>query len=209
MLICGINTIEVELDYFQNQNVYDVLFGKNVTESMKNCLVYDTELTPLVLKGKFGVFEKNGFIKENNILFGKDFYISETPEYIYSFVECGFPFFAGKITLSRKFESPEKDMVLNLTGRWHAAEVTVNGKYIGNMLLSDKMDISSATQKGENDLRIVMTVGNRNLYGPHHYSVDAEPMMQGPEHFEFFDLARPEVQEDYGELMSFIEPLNN
>ena len=209
LLKLGINTIEFEINYFQNQNVYDVLFGENVTESMKNCLVYDTELTPLVIKGKFGVFEKNGFVSRDNALFGKEFYISGVPEYINSFVECGFPFFAGKMRLRGKFECSGKETALNLSGRWHAAEITVNDKFIGNMLLSDKIDISNAVNSGENSLEVVMTVGNRNLYGPHHYSVNAEPMMQGPEHFEFFDLVHPEVQEKYSELMSFIEPLNS
>ena len=203
----GINTIEIELDYFQNQNVYDVLFGENVTESMKNCLVYDTELTPLVIKGEFGVYEKNGFEKRDNALFGKDFYISKAPEYVDSLVECGFPFFAGKIHLSQDFECDNTNALLKLSGRWHAAEITVNNKFIGNMLLSDRIDISSAVKVGENRLDVVMTVGNRNLYGPHHYSVEAEPMMQGPEHFEFFDLVHPEVQDEYNKSMSFIEPL--
>ena len=210
MLKCGMNFIEIEIDYFQNQNVYDVFFGENVTESMKNCLVYDTELTPLVLKGKFGVFEKKGFEKKDGAFWGKDFYISEVPEYIHSFVECGFPFFAGKISLSRNFESKGKDAVIKLNGRWHAAEISVNDNFIGNMLLTDRIDISSAVKESENSLRIDMTIGNRNLYGPHHYSAEAEPKMQGPEHFEFFDLVHPEeTLEKYGELMSFIEPLNN
>lgn len=209
LLKLGENNIEFEIDYFQNKNVYDVLFGENVTESMKNCLVYNTELTPLILKGKFGVYEKNGFKNAENTLYGKEFYITEAPQCLDGLVENGFPFFAGKICLSSKFECADKNVILELSGRWHAAEISINGEYVGNMLLSNKLDISDYVNIGENSIQVVMTIGNRNLYGPHHYSAEAEPMMQGPEHFEFFDLVHPEVQEKYSELMSFVEPLNS
>lgn len=207
LLKTGTNDIEIEINYFQNQNVYEVYFGENVTESMKNCLVYDTEITPLVLKGKFGVYEENGFKAENNALYGKDFYISDLPEKIDSLVKCGFPFFAGKIKLCGEFECSGKNTAMKLSGRWHAAEISVNGNKVQKLLLSDKIDVSEFVKSGKNEFEVVMTIGNRNLYGPHHFSDEADPMMQGIEHFEFFSLDNPAIQEKYCDTMSFIEAI--
>lgn len=203
----GINDIEIEINYFQNQNVYDVFFGEDVTESMKNCLVYDTELTPLILKGKFGVYEKNGFKSESNALYGKDFYISNLPEKIDGLVKCGFPFFAGKIRLAGKFECSGNKTVMKLLGRWHVAEISINSNKVPKLFLSNSTDISEFVKSGENEFEVVFTIGNRNLYGPHHFSDEADPIMQGIEHFEFFSLDNPEIREKYCDTMSFIEAI--
>lgn len=205
----GNNELVLEINYSQNENVYKVLFGKNITESLKNCLVYDSELEPLILRGNFGVFSPGGFVegKRNGILEGNGFVIAERKNKIKTLVNDGFPFFAGKIVLENTFSCSGGNTVLRLPGRWHAAAVEVNGIDCGLMLFSDRTDISNAVKRGENTVRLTVTVGNRNLYGPHHYKPDAEPMMQGPDMFEFNGESPQASKADYSEKMTFIEPL--
>jgi len=56
LLKAGKNEIVMEINYFQKEDVYYALFGENVTESLKNCLAYDTDIEPIYLCGDFGVY---------------------------------------------------------------------------------------------------------------------------------------------------------
>lgn len=205
----GVNELVIKKQYSQNENVYKVLFGKNITESLKNCLVYDTELEPLILRGDFGVIEPDGFKdgERCGILVGNRFVITERKKKIQTLVKDGYPFFAGEIALETKINCHGTNVLLHLPGRWHAASVKVNGIDCGLMLFSDKIDISNAIHKGENTVKLYLTIGNRNLYGPHHYKPQAEPLMQAPNMFEFMDIDIPENEDNYSSSMSFVEPL--
>lgn len=205
----GLNEIVLKTEYSQSENVYDVLFGENVTEGLKNCLLYDSELEPLILYGDFGVTAPEGF-KEGSrggIFIADKFVLSENKKTVSSLVKDGFPFFAGQITLKTVFSCGGGNTMLHLPGRWHAAEVKVNGTDCGYMLLSDTMDISGAVIAGENELELKITVGNRNLYGPHHSALNEEPFMQGPDIFEFNDSDEEKNRENYLDAMTFVEPL--
>ena len=205
----GVNELVLKIRYSQNENVYKVLFGENITESLKNCLVYDSELVPLILRGNFGVDEPNGFkdSDRHGILIGSKFVITERKKKIQTLVKDGFPFFAGKIVLKTTFNCHGGNVLFKLPGRWHAASVEVNGIDCGLMLFSDRIDISGAAKSGENTIKLTLTVGNRNLYGPHHYKPDAEPLMQGPVMFEFNDTDLQANKDNYSNSMSFVEPL--
>ncbi len=199
----GKNEIVLQLDYFQNENVYYVLFGENVTESLKNCLVYDSEFEPLVIKGNFGVYEKNGFVdgKTLGVRIGSEFIMDKPQSEVYSLVDCGYPFFAGKITLSQKFIANSDFVKLKLDGRWHIADLKVNGEPLGKLMFEDTVDISSAVKNGENILQAELTIGNRNLYGPHHFAKIEEPFMVGPFMFECNGASA------YRDTSAFVEPL--
>lgn len=62
----GRNTYTVKVDWFESQNVYYVLFGENGTQSLKNCIVYDTELQPIELVGPFGVYPKKDYVQDED-----------------------------------------------------------------------------------------------------------------------------------------------
>ena len=64
-VVVGDNEIIEKVHFYQKENVYYALFGENVTESIKNCLVYDTYLDVLRLVGDFGVYEENGLKKSD------------------------------------------------------------------------------------------------------------------------------------------------
>lgn len=87
------------------------------------------------------------------------------------------------------------------------AEISINSNKVPKLFLSNSTDISEFVKSGENEFEVVFTIGNRNLYGPHHFSDEADPIMQGIEHFEFFSLDNPEIREKYCDTMSFIEAI--
>ena len=65
------------------------------------------------------------------------------------------------------------------------AEIYVNGQWAGNMMLERSLDISNLLRVGENEIEIILTLGNRNLLGPFHTN-EEEPYFVGPDTFERF-----------------------
>ena len=59
-------------------------------------------------------------------------------------------------------------MKLKFNGRFHIAEVSVNGNYVDKIMFTDVVDVSSFVKQGENMLEVKLYSGNRNLLGPHH-----------------------------------------
>ncbi len=185
--IIGENEITVEINFYESENVYYALFGENVTESLKNCLAYDTTVEACYLQGDFGVFSDHEFKdgKEKNVLIcDGDFYIDKPKKYISDTVKDGFPFFAGTIVLEKKFITDKGPCVLDLDGRFHLCDVTVNGKTAPKSYFGTSVDIGDLLVKGENTAVISLCSGNRNLLGPHHLKEREEPFSVGPETFE-------------------------
>ena len=101
MLQKGVNEIIVEIDYFQKEEVYYALFGENVTESLKNCLAYDTDIEAVALKGSFGVYGDFKAGKGENIVIGENFRIGKQQTTVTKLIEEGYPFFSGDISLKQ------------------------------------------------------------------------------------------------------------
>ena len=183
----GKNEIVSQIDYFQSDHVYRVLFGENVTESLKNCLSYDSEIEPIYIAGDFGVMSRTGMRAgdSENVVLGDDFYICRRPDRFTDPVTGGYPFFAGKMRLKSEISvrRPEKAL-LKLRGRWHCASVYVNGNHAGRLLTGDRIDISRWAAPGKNSVEIDTVIGNRNLFGPHHTAGEEEPFGVGPGTFE-------------------------
>ncbi len=168
LLKAGKNEVVILIRYFQSEQVYYALFGENVTESLKNCLAYDTDIEAIALKGSFGVYGdfKNG--KKNNVLIGDNFRLGTQKKDVSCLLTDGYPFFSGDITLQQTVTVEETDCELVFDERFHLLEVKVNGVDFGRVMLGNRLDISKALKKGENQVEIVLTVGNRNLLGPFH-----------------------------------------
>ncbi len=180
----GKNEIIMEINYHQGENVYYALFGENVTESLKNCLAYDTDIEPIYLKGSFGVY---GDFKENTeqgTVLGNNFKIGAPKKEIRSFVYDGYPFFKGNITLGQTVELNDTGYTLFIPERFHLIDVRVNGEYAGRMMFSHYLDISKYLKKGVNRIELTLTVGLRNLLGPFH--THREEQFVGPDTFEHF-----------------------
>lgn len=176
----GHNEYTVQVDWYENESVFFALFGENVTESLKNSIVYDTELQPIELVGQFGVFSKTGYMEdeEPKIVSGESFYIGELPKCIKEEpVTEGFPFHAGEMTLYQKATFDTTNILLQVEGEYHAASVKVNGMEAGKLFFETELDISHVAMQGENEIEITFTLSNRNRMGPHHIIADCrEPI---------------------------------
>lgn len=179
----GKNEIVILIDYFQSEQVYYALFGENVTESLKNCLAYDTDIEAVALKGSFGVYGDFKDGKKPTVMIGDNLYLGEQKKVVNNLLTDGFPFFSGDITLKQTVCVDDTDCELVVDERFQLLEVKVNGTYVGKLMFGNKLDLSKVLKKGENEVEIVLTVGNRNLLGPFH-TQEEEPFSVGPYTFE-------------------------
>ena len=169
----GENELIYGFCFWQHEGVRFALFDPLATESLRNCLYYDTAIEPAYLKGGF-VVEKDFSLTERK----------ELPPLTDELYAKGYPFFKGELVLQGGLEySGSGKAVLALEGRFAEAEVQANGKSIG-IVLDTKKDISPVLRKGKNDVKIVLRSSLRNLFGPHHYKIP-EPMSVSPYNFEF------------------------
>ena len=181
----GENEIVRKMEFYQGENVYYALFGEGVTETLLNCLSYDTELEPLYLAGDFGVFAeelKPG--RRSGIRLGSGFYVGQAPSTVRDLITDGYPFFAGTVCLKYKVTLEDPNVILEFSGRFQAMNVLVNGKKAGRLLYENRLDISRFAVCGENEIVLELTVSNRNLFGPHHNAQEEEPESVGPYTFE-------------------------
>ncbi|MBE7085458.1 MAG: hypothetical protein E7368_05340, partial [Clostridiales bacterium] len=123
----GHNYIIIESDYYQSERVYETLFGENVTEGLKNCLAFDSNVEAVYLKGDFGVY---GDFKQGNkddVLLGNNFRIGAQKKRLSCLITEGFPFFTGDIVLRQIVELEDTDYALLINKRFHLIKVDVNG----------------------------------------------------------------------------------
>lgn len=165
----GVNTYTVEVKWHEDELVHYALYGENVTESLKNCIVYDSELQPIYIVGHFGVYPKTGYQDtEKKYVEANDFYIGKVPERASNITVEGFPFLAGEIVLSQKVTFDKKNILLQVAGDYQMAKVTVNGVEKSTLLFDKEVDISDVAVVGENEIQVRFWISNRNLRGPHH-----------------------------------------
>lgn len=183
-IIKGKNDIVITLNYYQDENVYYALFGEGVTESLRNCMVYNTALESIYLAGDFGVYPvglRSGQTERTVLCDG--FILDEKKAEINDFIKDGYAMFAGEITLESEIDFPSGDCLLEIGGRWQTAIVEING--IRKKLLFDTaIDVSDMIHPGKNTVRITLTTSLRNLMGPHHFAPADESTAVSPDTFE-------------------------
>ncbi len=170
---CGVNHYDTVLNWHQSEQTYYALFGEGVTESLKNCIAYDSEIEAVYLAGKFGVYSHKPFEEwDASHVIGGDFYIGSVPKTVTEPVTDGLPFFRGNLTLTHTLELKHSNVCLSLDGDFLTAKVLVNGHCAGELCFQNTLDISPWVTEGSNCLQITYLVGNRNLLGPFHSSED-------------------------------------
>ncbi|MBQ7153005.1 MAG: hypothetical protein IJR83_03590 [Clostridia bacterium] len=187
----GENVLEFKLHYEQRDYVYYVLYG-GVSESLRNCLSFDTELECVYLVGSFCVGSVTPFRKGDRgpsyaEVTDGPFEITKQEETvdITDLVRNGYPFFAGRIELKTEFDwQPGMPTVLRLRGRCPIVKAFLNGKQTGSFLFTEHNDVSGLLKPGRNSLRLELVNSNRNLLGPHH-TYEIEPFGVGPRTFSF------------------------
>lgn len=195
--------------FHQSEETYYALFGDGVTEGLRNCMRYETFIETVFLSGDFGVFSgnfRNG--REKNTRLADSFYIAAAPKKALDFVTEGFPFFAGKMRLKKAFvcENGKKKHSTRLmfSGRYHWADVHINGKFAGSAGFEDFVDVSDLIVAGENVAEIDLYTGNRNLLGPHHIKGAEEELSVSPYSFELNGTWKDGKSEEFTNRYSFV-----
>lgn len=166
----GVNEYLLKIDWFQSEAVYFALFGENVSESTRNKMVYDNELEPIRIVGRFGVYSDSEFIDaEDGYVYGSCFWIGAAPKTVSEPIKEGFPFVDGWISLRQTVHLDHPNVSLQVKGNYLAAYVRVNGKDVGCLLFRDQLDISDFAFAGDNDIEVSFIISKRNLLGPHHW----------------------------------------
>ena len=165
----GINRFDTVFHWHQSEETYYALFGEGVTESLKNCIAYDSEIEAVYLAGHFGVYSHDAFEDyADDYILGQNFYIGKPPVRVREPISDGLPFFRGELTLTQTLYLSDPNIRLSLPGDYLTAKVTVNDHYAGELCFENTLDISPWTHPGDNEIRVTFTIGNRNLLGPFH-----------------------------------------
>ncbi|MBQ4606469.1 MAG: hypothetical protein IJB15_07165, partial [Clostridia bacterium] len=184
----GVNEVIVSLHHYQRDYVYYVLYS-GVSESLRNCLVFDTEIEAAYLVGDFALTTAGTFTDDvrNSRIYEGGFVLTGQKDTvsITDVVKDGYPFFGGHMAVKYTYDyKPGDAAVLALTGRFATASVKVNGAEAGEMLFLRHLDLAEFLREGENEIEIDFSCAMRNLMGPHHRH-DPEPTGVGPNTFSF------------------------
>ncbi len=172
-LVAGENILTYRVNFWQHEGVHFALFDPLATESLRNCLYYDTSIEPAYLRGEFRVNEDLSLNGPGALALSKPL------------DQQGYPFFSGRLTLRGSLSwQGTGQAVLELEGRYLVARLLVNG-VAADMVLADRRDITALLCPGENDIEIQLHASLRNLLGPHHYRCDGDVMWVSPGNFHF------------------------
>ena len=153
--------------------MYDILFHPQATESLRNCLYYDTTIENTYLHGDFTVGEGHVLKKRESL-----------PPLTSTLYKNGYPFFSGDLVLRGTLDyAGDGKALLAIGGRYIQAKVRANGKEM-LFAMDSKGEITSLLSKGENRVEIVLSSSLRNLMGPYHL-IGSENAWIGRQSFTF------------------------
>lgn len=152
-VVDGKNYYEYQIDYFQAPIVRYALFDPLATESVRNCLTFDTEIEQIYVLGKFALKDRK-IVKP----------CTSVP--MYNVEQNGFDHFAGAMTFTAEFEGEGTPALIQLGGEYMSASLSVNGKCYTATLDGEAI---VETVKGKNTLELTFTASLRNLIGPLHF----------------------------------------
>lgn len=165
----GVNEFTYEINYYQRPVVKYALFDPEATESLRNCLTFDTEIESVYLTGHFSV--------------DGDRAIAAPVEPALSHTEQqGFPYFKGKMTFACTFTPLSSVAKIRFAGTYAAIAIKTDGKAQPSAALSDTAVLKNLTPGKETTLTITLQSGLRNFFGPHHCKAD-EAGGVGPFHY--------------------------
>ncbi|MGI6239421.1 MAG: glycosyl hydrolase [Christensenellales bacterium] len=207
----GENEIVFEIDYAQSEHVYRVFNGvyyerDGGTESLINCLSYETDIEDIYLRGDFGV-EAALEPGEKNTRISKDgaFAITSSKRRVRAdqLLESGYPFFSGEMTFAFEIDATGDETRLTIGGRYAVARVEINGKSAVAMF-SDTADIAGMLVPGKNEVRVTIISARRNTLGPFHFARDPEPYGVSPDTFSLYGSWVDGKSERYADRYAFV-----
>ena len=150
----GENEFIYSVDFYQDPGVRFALFDPEATESVRNCLVYDTYIYPVYLRGKFEVDAQRRLAA-----------CTHMPS-VKGIDKDGYKFFAGDAEYAAEIESQDGGRAcLRFTGSYMTVHFTVNGKEY-SCALNDCTEVE--LKKGTNKIALKITASLRNMFGPFH-----------------------------------------
>ncbi len=168
----GENEFVYAFDFWQHEGVHFALFDPLATESLRNCLYYDTSVETTYLEGDFTV--------DADMVLSKR---TQYPALSAQLYKEGYPFFKGELTAKGNvcWDGVGK-VTLGVKGRYQQVGLKINGRD-DFFALTEEKDITSLLCKGENEMEITLRSSLRNLFGPHHFAPAPEPMGVSPFNF--------------------------
>jgi len=184
----GENTISLSMNFTQSDEVYENLKKSQIFESEKNKLSYDMEIEPIYIVGDFSVGTIGTFspLERKAIRFNGGFVIQQPKDEIIpiNMEQQGFPFFAGKIILSKTLTLTNTNYKIKFNKKGlNVIKVRINNSEQSSLLWEPfEADISHLLRLGENEMEITLINNLRNLLGPHHLE-EGESYIVGPHSF--------------------------
>ena len=173
-LTVGDNVLEYSVEYYQHDGVHFALFNPMATESLRNCLYYDTHIENSYLQGDFMVDDSFVLCKPTS-----------QPLLTENLQANGYPFFKGTWTIQGDYEyDGQGEREIFVEGKYLVAELYVNGKR-KDLVLSERKNITPYLHKGNNEIIIVLRSSLRNFFGPHHYKDEDKYASVWPGMFTF------------------------
>ena len=170
----GDNELLVSCDFLQSETTYENLEKGKIFESERNKLTYEMEIESMYIIGNFSVKTDGEFtsLDKDAVRYMGDFVIAKPNHNItlQNIEQQGFPFFNGKMVLSKTFNLQKGNYKLEFSKKTaNIVSVKVNGKSAGDILwMPYALDLSPYIKDGNNDIEITLISSLRNLLGPHH-----------------------------------------
>lgn len=155
LVVDGVNEYVNDLDFYERPHVFWALYSPEATESVRNCLWYDTELENVYVRGDFSVDGERSIRS------------ARAPESMSELQKNGFPNFAGKVTFSAEIFGEKKRAKLTVEGDYTAVEASVNGRSAGSCVFGKELEIELEEGK-TNTLELEIVSSLRNMFGPLH-----------------------------------------
>lgn len=173
-LVIGENVISLTSNFSPTEKFLNAYTTATKSKNELRKLYFDTEIESLYLVGDFSVKTDGDFrpLDKNAIRYIGDFSI-ESPKDALSLSGIhmqGFPFFCGKLRLSKKFNLSDTQYCMKFVPYGiNSVTVTVNGKKIPPVIWEPyEVNLSELLLKGDNEIEIEISTTMRNLFGPHH-----------------------------------------
>lgn len=208
----GENEIVLALDYYQSESTYRVFNGYyygdgGVTETLMNCICYQTDIEAMYLFGRFTVQPDTGWDSQpDGVCFADRFRLCAPVEEIAlsDITVQGFPFFHGAMRLKKTFTLEDTNLCLRCAGRVQYVRVFVNGQKAGTLLFTDTLDLAPYLRAGENTVELELMASNRNLLGPHHNAAEPEPIAVDPTLFSLYGSWCDDKSDGYRDNYAFV-----
>ena len=173
-LVIGENIISLTANFSPSEKFLNAYTTATKSENELRKLYFDTEIEALYLVGQFSVKTDGEFrpLDKNACRYIGDFSLARPIDTlnISKITMQGFPFFCGKLCLSKKFNLSDTQYCLKFIPYGiNSVTITVNGEKLSPVIWEPyEVNLSEYLLKGNNEIEIEISTTMRNLFGPHH-----------------------------------------